>query len=46
MSPSKAKAAPLPHGQQALWLIHQVAPKGAAWVRSAVDGRALRAAFQ
>src|ERR1700730_10787989 len=50
---SKTKPAPLSHGQQALWLIHQIAPKSAAYnvafavrVRSAVDVRALRAAFQ
>jgi amino acid adenylation domain-containing protein len=52
-SPSKAKPAPLSHGQQALWLIHQIAPTSAAYntafvvrVRSAVDVRAMRAAFQ
>ena len=52
-SPSKAKPAPLSHRQQALWLIHQIAPKSAAYnvafvvrVRSSVDVRAMRAAFQ
>ena len=53
MSPSTEKMALLSHGQQALWLIHQIAPESAAYnvafavrVRSAVDVRALRAAFQ
>ena len=53
MSPSPSKAAFLSHGQQALWLIHQIAPESAAYnvafavrVRSAVDVRALRAAFR
>jgi amino acid adenylation domain-containing protein len=52
-SSSKAKPLPLSHGQQALWLIHQIAPKSAAYnvafvvrVRSAVDVNALRNAFQ
>ncbi|CAM3106872.1 amino acid adenylation domain-containing protein [Corallococcus sp. ZKHCc1 1396] len=45
--------APLSGGQQALWFMHQLAPDSAAYhvpvavrVRSAVDAKALRAAFE
>jgi amino acid adenylation domain-containing protein len=52
-SPSRTKPVPLSQGQQALWLIHQIAPTSAAYnvafvvrIRSAVNLKALRAAFQ
>jgi amino acid adenylation domain-containing protein len=48
-----AKTYPLSHGQQALWLLHQMAPKSAAYnfefalrIRSNLDVPALRRAYQ